>query len=99
MFKPGTPIRFPIRDPQGVLLVSQGAIVTGRLHNLLETRGITLELQATLNLLEGEPAGLEIPITKPLFKIGRRPTATCNCPATLSAATIARFINGRSRCC
>jgi hypothetical protein len=73
MLRNGTLLRYPIRDVRGTLLMVAGATVTDRLRRILETRGITLEVQASLKLLEGGKPGLEIPITKPLFKIGRRP--------------------------
>ncbi len=71
MLKKGAILRFPIRDSQGLLLVAQGATVTNRLRTLLETAGITVEIRACLKLVEGEKAGLEMPINKSLFKIGR----------------------------
>lgn len=73
MLKNGAHLRFPIRDARGTLLVAQGAVVTERLRGILETRGITLEIQASLELIEGGQTGPEVPITKPIFKLGRRP--------------------------
>jgi pSer/pThr/pTyr-binding forkhead associated (FHA) protein len=73
MLKNGMQLRYPIRDARGTLLMDQGAVVTDRLHKILQTRGISLELQASMKVLEGGERGLEIPITKPLFKMGRRP--------------------------
>jgi hypothetical protein len=73
MLKNGAHLRYPIRDSRGTLLIAQGAVVTDRLRQILETRGIRLELQALLKLLEGGEAGLEIPINKSLFRVGRRP--------------------------
>lgn len=73
MFNAGAILRFPIRDAHGLLLLAQGARVNERLRGILEVRGISLEIQATLKVLHGEQIGMEIPVNKPLFKIGRRP--------------------------
>src|ERR1700730_8607510 len=73
MLKNGMQLRYPIRDARGTLLMDQGAVVTDRLHAILQTRGISLELQASMKVLEGGERGLEIPITKLLFRMGRRP--------------------------
>jgi hypothetical protein len=70
--KPGTRVRFPLVDAHGVLLLAQGAEVSGRMYALLRTRGITLDLHATLKVVEGEPAGLEIPLRGGRLLIGRR---------------------------
>jgi pSer/pThr/pTyr-binding forkhead associated (FHA) protein len=56
-----------------MLLVGQGSLVTDRLRAMLGSRGISLEIQAALKVLEGGEAGLEVPVSKPRFKIGRRP--------------------------
>src|SRR5438105_10845875 len=73
MLKNGAHLRFPIRDSHGTLLVAQGAVVTDRLRAILETRGITLEIQACLKLVDGGQAGMEVLVAKPIFKLGRRP--------------------------
>ena len=73
MFKAGAALRFPIRDARGVLLLAQGSLVTDRLRELLEVRGISLEIQACLKVVQGGEIGLEIPVNKPLFTLGRRP--------------------------
>jgi pSer/pThr/pTyr-binding forkhead associated (FHA) protein len=87
MLNKGAILRFPIRDSQGLLLVSQGATVTDRLRALLETRGITVEIHACLKLVEGEKAGLEMPINKSLFKIGRRP----DCDLQLASPVVSGY--------
>jgi pSer/pThr/pTyr-binding forkhead associated (FHA) protein len=73
MFNAGAALRFPVRDRNGLLLLAQGTLVNDRLRQILEMRGITLEVQASLRLLQGGQVGLEIPINKPIYTIGRRP--------------------------
>jgi pSer/pThr/pTyr-binding forkhead associated (FHA) protein len=73
MFKNDTHLRFPIRDSRGILLVAQGAAVTPRLRQILSMRGISIDIQASLKVLEGDTPDVEIPVNKPFFKIGRRP--------------------------
>jgi hypothetical protein len=73
MLKNGAQLRFPIKDSRGILLIAQGSAVTERLRQILAIRGISLEIQASLHLLEGGQQGLEIPVNKQLFRIGRRP--------------------------
>ncbi len=73
MLKKGASLRYPIRDANGALLLAQGSLVNDRLREILQVRGISLEMQASLTLVEGGEAGLEIPINKPVFLIGRRP--------------------------
>ncbi len=78
--KPGTRVRYPLVDANGVLLLAQGAEVTGRMYALLRTRGITLDLNACLKVIEGEPAGLEIPLRGGRLLIGRRPDCDVQLP-------------------
>lgn len=66
-------LRYPIRDSRGILLLARGAIVTQRLESILKTWGISLDLRASLNALEGGASSPEIPLCKSPFKIGRRP--------------------------
>ncbi len=73
MLTVGAPLRFSIRDAHGILLLAQGCLVNERLLGILEVRGIQLEIQASLKLLQGGQIGLEIPVNKPVFKLGRRP--------------------------
>ncbi len=73
MFKAGTTLRYPIRDAQGVLLLGQGARVNDRLREILAVRGISLDIQVSLNVLQGGRIDLEIPVNKSLFRLGRRP--------------------------
>jgi pSer/pThr/pTyr-binding forkhead associated (FHA) protein len=73
MLEVGARLRFPIRDAHGVLLLAQGCLVNERLRGILEVRGISLEIQASLTLVQGGQIGLEIPVNKPVFKLGRRP--------------------------
>jgi pSer/pThr/pTyr-binding forkhead associated (FHA) protein len=73
MLHAGAALRFPIRDAQGRLLLAQGALVNERLRSVLELRGISLAIQASLKLLQGGQVGLEIPVNKPIFNLGRRP--------------------------
>ena len=72
MLEHGAALRYPIYDAKGTLLLAQGAVINERLRRLLEVRGITLVLQASLKLLEGEPVGLEIPVNKSFINFGRR---------------------------
>ena len=53
MLKNGMQLRYPIRDARGTLLMGQGAVVTDRLHKILQTRGISLRFQASMKVLEG----------------------------------------------
>jgi len=71
--KVGVPLRYPVNDRCGTLLLNQGAIVTERLQELLEKRGVRLTLEASLVVEGGEPAGLEIPLRKSQISVGRRP--------------------------
>jgi pSer/pThr/pTyr-binding forkhead associated (FHA) protein len=87
MLKNGAQLRYPIRDKRGLLLMVQGAVVTNRLRQILETRGISLELQASLKLLEGERAGVEIPIKTSPFKIGRLP----DCELQLASPVVSKY--------
>jgi len=73
MLKNGATLRFPVRDKNGVLLLAQGAVVNDRVRALLEMRGISLEIQVALRLVEGGPLGPEIPVLKSPFTLGRRP--------------------------
>jgi hypothetical protein len=73
MFKAGAALRFPIRDARGVLLLAQGTPVTDRLRELLEVRGISLEIQVSLKVVQGGESGLEIPVDKMVFTLGRHP--------------------------
>jgi pSer/pThr/pTyr-binding forkhead associated (FHA) protein len=79
MLEQGAALRFPIYDANGILLLAQGALINDRLRQILEVRGITLEIQASLKLLEGGKSlkggqiGLEIPIDKSFIDLGRRP--------------------------
>lgn len=73
LVKSGVRMRYPLRDPDGVLLLNQGATVTPRLQEILEKRGINLELEASLIVESGEPVGLEIPLRKMQVTVGRRP--------------------------
>lgn len=81
--KRGIRLRYPLRDGQGILLLAQGAEVNERVHNLLLTRGIQLDLQASLKVTEGGPAGLEIPLRKDQLLIGRRPDCDVQLPSAL----------------
>lgn len=56
-----------------MLLLAAGSEITPRLRGLLDRRGIRLELQASLKVIEGTPAGLEIPIRSDRLTIGRGP--------------------------
>jgi hypothetical protein len=72
MLKEGAALRFP-RNAKGILLLAQGTLVNERLRKLLEVRGISLDIQAVLKVLQGQQIDLEIPINKPVFLLGRRP--------------------------
>jgi predicted component of type VI protein secretion system len=65
-------LRYPLRDSRGLLLLAKGAVVTGRLESALRSRGISLELRASLRLSNGHTTGSEIPLVKTPFLIGRR---------------------------
>jgi hypothetical protein len=73
MLEQGTPLQYPICDANGILLLAQGALINDRLRRILETRGISLEIRASLKVLEGGQVGLEIPVDKPFITFGRRP--------------------------
>ena len=73
MLKHGAALRFPIYDANGILLLAQGALINDRLRKILEVRGISLEIQASLKVLQGGQIGLEIPVDKPFINFGRRP--------------------------
>lgn len=76
--KPGTRLRYSLWDDKGRLLLAQGVEITVRLVELLERRGITLTLQAALNVRGGERDGVEIPLTRSQLVLGRR--AECDVP-------------------
>ena len=71
--KVGVPLRYPVTDAEGTLLLNQGALVTDRLQELLEKRGVHLDLDASLVVEAGDPEGLSIPLRKHQITIGRRP--------------------------
>jgi FHA domain len=66
-------LRFPIRDSRGVLLLASGAVVTERLEAMLRVWDISLDMRGCLKALDSESSGLEIPLRKSPFRIGRRP--------------------------
>jgi pSer/pThr/pTyr-binding forkhead associated (FHA) protein len=72
MLEHGAALRFPIYAANGTLLLAQGTLINERLRRLLEVRGISLVLQASLKVLEGGTIGLEIPVKKSFFNLGRR---------------------------
>jgi len=69
----GATLRFPLRDADGKLLLAQGVEVTDRLLRVLQSRGISLRVQAFLKVASGVNKGLEIPLNKSVVTIGRRP--------------------------
>ncbi|MFO0867289.1 MAG: FHA domain-containing protein [Gemmataceae bacterium] len=71
--KVGVSLRYAITDAEGTLLLNQGALVTERLKELLEKRGVHLDLEASLVVEGGDPEGLSIPLRKQQITIGRRP--------------------------
>jgi predicted component of type VI protein secretion system len=73
MLEQGAALRYPVYDAKGTLLLAQGTLINDRLRRLLEVRGISLVLQASLKLVEGESIGLEIPVNKSFINLGRRP--------------------------
>lgn len=73
LLKRGAQLRYPLHDLNGVLLLAAGAEVTHRLRRLLDQRGIRIVLKATLEVIEGQPLGMEIPIKGEWITIGRRP--------------------------
>lgn len=54
-----------------MLLLAAGSEITPRLRSLLDRRGVRLELQASVRVVEGSPEGLEIPIRSDRLTIGR----------------------------
>lgn len=69
----GSRLRYPLRGADGKLLLGQGVEVTDRLLRVLQSRGISLKVQAYLKVASGVNKGLEIPLTKSVVTIGRRP--------------------------
>lgn len=69
--KEGTILRYPIKDANGSVLAGAGTEVTRRLLELLERRRLHLELIATLEVAEGNQAGLEIPVKGRPMTVGR----------------------------
>src|SRR5580700_9816970 len=80
-------LRLPLRDSRGILLLAQGAMVTERLESMLKTWDISLDMRACLKTLEVEASGLEIPIHKSPFKIGRRP----DCDLQLASQVVSGY--------
>ena len=97
MLKAGAPLRFPIRDAHGVLLLAQGSLVNDRLREILEVRGISLEIQASLKLLQGGEIGLEIPINKPVFNLGRRPECDLQLASHVVSGQHCRIVKSKIR--
>lgn len=69
--KQGTKLRYPLYGPNGMLLLAAGSAVTPHLRSLLDRRGIHLEFQCSLEVLEGQSVGTKIPIKQDLVTIGR----------------------------
>jgi pSer/pThr/pTyr-binding forkhead associated (FHA) protein len=73
-FKEGTRLRYSISDDNGVLLLTAGTRLTPRLVSILNRRGIQLQLSASLEVVKGEPLGLQIPVANGSpFRVGRSP--------------------------
>lgn len=86
-FKRGARLRYPLRDSRSVLLLAQGAEITDRLYNLLHLRGISLEVQGSLTVINGEAAGQEIPICQVQMTIGRHP----DCQVRIANPVVSSF--------
>jgi len=86
-FKRGAPLRYPLRDSRGVLLLAQGAEITDKLYALLHLRGILLEVQGLLRVTTGESAGQEIPIRHTQMTIGRHP----DCEVQIASPVVSSF--------
>jgi predicted component of type VI protein secretion system len=71
--KHGARLRYPIRDAHGLLRLSAGAEVTDRLFGLLQKRGISLTVWATLKVTRGWALNQEIPLHKDVLVVGRWP--------------------------
>jgi hypothetical protein len=95
MLTVGAPLRFSIRDAHGILLLAQGCLVNERLLGILEVRGIQLEIQASLKLLQGGEVGLEIPINKPVFNLGRRPECDLQLASHVVSGQHCRIVKAR----
>jgi hypothetical protein len=87
MLMPGVALRFPIYDAHGVLLLAQGSKVSDRLRQILDVHGVSLEIRASLKLLQGGQIGLEIPVSKSPFQLGRRP----ECDLQLASHVVSGF--------
>jgi predicted component of type VI protein secretion system len=70
---PGTLLRFPVYDQNGVLLLKGGAPLTERLYDLIEARKISLALYATLQVTKGAGEQTEVALKNPTLIIGRAP--------------------------
>lgn len=70
--RPGTKLRYPLYESNGMLLLAAGSEITPRLRSLLDRRGVRLELQASVRVARGTPHGLEIPVRSDRLTIGRR---------------------------
>lgn len=71
--RPGTKTRYPLYDKGGVMLLASGATMTSRLAEILKRRGIHVELQAKLEVVEGGALGTLIKIPSEALTIGRAP--------------------------
>ncbi|MFN0059185.1 MAG: FHA domain-containing protein [Planctomycetota bacterium] len=73
-FKEGTRLRYAIYGENDALLLNAGTMLTPNLIALLARRGIRLRLNASLEVLEGAQARLEIPVPDSCtLTIGRNP--------------------------
>jgi pSer/pThr/pTyr-binding forkhead associated (FHA) protein len=72
-----------LKDSRGVLLLAQGAEINDRLHAILQTRGMSLDIQACLRVVKGGPIDTEIPVLNDALRIGRRPDCDVQLPHAL----------------
>lgn len=68
-----TKLRYPLYETNGILLLAAGSEITPSLRSLLDRRGIHLEFMCTLEILEGNPLGLKIPMKQDIVTVGRNP--------------------------
>ena len=66
-------LRSPLLSDNGVMLLAAGSPVTPRLAQLLDHRGIRARVEVTIEVVNGSPDGLEIPLREGKSTIGRRP--------------------------